>query len=127
MKNILLPKWLFDEQDIQYITKNNNLNESKIKVNGITEDCIIFNSFTQFEQLIEKIYDNKLFERVDAQDRSFATRLSAQLFLNIREVSQIPDYNQRASAKSAILAAVATIYTIDPLFGRRLISVLRNI
>lgn len=126
MNNAIIPKFLFEDEDIIYLRdKGIKLEEGLQKVGNTKVACYRFHNITEMEVFDEM--KSTLNESTDSEKNSYAQRVSSLLFLRIRQVMQIQDANQKLVASIALLDAVNSLALINIQYGKRFISLMRSI
>ena len=127
MNTAIIPKFLFEDEDIIYLKdKGIKLDEGLQKVGKIKVPCYRFYNITEMEVFDEM--RNPLHEGLDDSERnSYAQRVSSLLFIRIRQVMQIQDPTQKLIGACTLLDAVNSLANINIQYGKRFISLMRSI
>ena len=127
MINSIIPKFLFNEEDIIYLKDNGiQIQEGNQIVNNYKIPCYKFFNLNETE-VFDKLDSNKLYEDAnDSQKTSYANRVSSTLFLRIRQAINIKDKDQKITASCALLAAVNTLANININYANRFLPLIRS-
>ena len=127
MINSIIPKFLFEEEDIIFLKDNGiQMQEGNQIINNYKVPCYKFFNLTETE-VFDKLDGNKLYEDAsDSQKLSYANRVSSTLFLKLRQAINIKDKEQRTAASCALLAATNSLAAINVNYANRFLPLIRS-
>ena len=126
MKNAIIPKFLFDDEDVYSLQdKGIQVDEGTQTIGRYKVPCYRFINMNESE-VFDELEGNALLE-ANAQDNAFAGRASSILFLKLREAMQIKEKEQRIAAGCALLAAVNSLAAINTAYAKRFLPLVRTL
>lgn len=128
MINAVLPKFLFEDEDIVYLTnKGIQIQSGKQTIGSYQIPCYKFYNLNETE-VFEKLHSNSLLEATNnSEATNYATRIAAILFLRIRQVSAIKDKDTKVAAACSLLSSVNSLANINMNYAKRFIPLVRSI
>lgn len=128
MINSILPKFLFDEEDIIYLKdKGIQIQEGSQVISSYKIPCFKFYNLNECE-VFDTLEHNRLYEaNTESEIVSYATRVAAVLFLRIRQVASIKDKDQKIAAACSLLSAVNSLASLSTKYALRFIPLVRSL
>lgn len=128
MKYAIIPKFLFEDEDIiSLIDKGIKIEHGKQTVGEYKVPCYKFYNLTETE-VFDELDSNALLEDVsESQKMSYANRVMSILFLKIRQVAGIQDKNQKLIASCSLIAAVNSLADLNINYAKRFLPMLRGL
>ena len=128
MINAVIPKFIFDEEDIIYLKdKGIQIQEGNVTIVKHKIPCYKFYNLSENE-VFDELDSNKLYEATsESEKNNYASRVVSILFLKIRQVVNIKDKEQRTIAACSLLAAVNSLAAINVVYARRFLPLVRNL
>lgn len=129
MNTAIIPKFLFEKEDIIYLkNKGIKLEEGLQRIGNTKVPCYRFYNITEmevFDEMRNPIHEGS--SNLESERNSYAQRVSSILFIRIRQANQIKDIDQKVIAACALLDAVNSLALINIQYGKRFISLIRSI
>ena len=129
MANAIIPKFLFDEEDIYYLQDRGiKISEGNQVVGKYKIPCYKFFNLNENE-VFDELEGNSLNEAdiTDSQKMSFANRSMSILFLKLRQVMNMQDKEQKIAATCSLIAAVNSLAVINLNYAKRFLPILRGL
>lgn len=135
MKNNVVPKFIFTEDEKIFISKNIPHKNCQVAIGKNNILCYIFKDE---DSVFDEMFINSISEakgnKTNPEDRAFATRAATIAFQAIRDLSNINGANLIEIAKAvkavgrlAALAICVALANLDIMFARRLLPLVRAI
>ena len=136
MKNSLVPKFVFSDDEKLFI--NENISHKNCKVTIGKHQVLCYEFMEDEDTVFEKIFVNSICEvrsnKANPEDRAFATRASTIAFQAIRDLNSINGANLieiakglKALGRLAALAVCIALANLDIMFARRILPLVRAI
>ena len=124
--NSIIPKFIFDEEDIIYLKdKGIQIQEGTQIIGKYKVPCYKFLNLDENEVFDE--LRNPLNESTETENAGYANRVVSILFLRFRQVQQIKDHDQKVAAACALIGAVNSLASIHMRYAQRFLPLLRSI
>ena len=126
MNNAIIPKFIFEDEDIIYLKeKGIKIDEGLQSIGKEKVPCYRFFNINEMEVFDE--LRNPLNEDLESERNSYGQRIVSLLFLRFRQVMQIKDMDQKVNASISLISAVNSLALINIQYARRFISLLRSL
>ena len=127
MINSVIPKFLFEEEDIIYLKdKGIQIQEGNQVINNYRIPCYKFYNLTETE-VFDELASNHLYEaNTESQINSYASRVVSILFLKIRQVAVLKDREQKIVAACSLLSAVNGLAQMNITYATRFLPLIRS-
>ena len=128
MKSAILPKFLFEIEDIICLQdKGIQIQEGNHIIGKYRVPCYKFYNLNETE-VFDELEDHNLHEANDDRELlGYANRMVSIMFLKLRQIATIKDASQKISAACALAAAVNSLATINVTYAKRFLPLLRGI
>ena len=128
MINAIIPRFIFDEEDIIYLKdKGIQIQEGNQIIGKYKVPCYKFYNLNETE-VFDELDSNQLYEATgDSERNSYASRVVSILFLRIRQVATMKDKEQKIAASCALLASINSLAAINVSYARRFLPLVRNL
>lgn len=136
MKNSIVPKFVFSDNEKLFINENISHKNCKVTIGKFQVLCYEFKE--DEDTVFEKVFVNSICEirsdKPNPEDRAFATRASTIAFQAIRDLNSINGANLielakgiKALGRISALAVCVALANLDMMFARRLLPLIRAI
>lgn len=123
----IIPKFLFESEDITTLENMGvKFDEGNTVIGKYKVPSYKFYNLDE-NQVFDKLESNALNEDLQTEKSNFANRMSALMFLKLRQAAQLKDPQVRVAATCGLLAAACAIGNMDPRIGQRFMSLIRSI
>lgn len=130
MINSIIPKFVFDEEDINYLKEQGiQIQEGLQTINKYKVPCYKFYNLNEtevFDLLDENCILNES-SNTEIDRTNFASRVVSVLFLQIRKVTAIKDKDLKSAAAVSLLAAVNSLAALNTNYARRFLPLVRSL
>lgn len=127
MKYAIIPKFLFEDEDIVTLADRGiKFEQGKQTIGTYKVPCYKFYNLTETE-VFDELESNALLEDVsETQKNSYANRVMSILFLKIRQIANLQDKNQKLIASCSLIAAVNSLADLNINYAKRFLPMLRG-
>ena len=126
MNTAIIPKFIFEDEDIIYLKdKGIKLDEGLLKVGNQKVPCYRFYNITEMEVFDEM--KNPLNESIETENNSYAQRMVSLLFIRLRQIMQIKDFDQKVIAATTFITAINSLASLNIQYAKRFVSLARSI
>lgn len=129
MINAILPKFLFEVEDIVTLKdKGIQIQEGSQIIGKYKVPCYKFFNLNETE-VFDELENHALLEanNTNAEANGYANRMVSILFLKLRQIATIKDKDQKVIATCSLAAAVNSLANINIGYAKRFLPLLRSI
>jgi hypothetical protein len=128
MINAIIPKFLFEEEDIIHLKdKGIQIQEGNQIIGNYKIPCYKFFNLSENE-VFDTLYKQSILEDTSESEKTgYATRIVSTLFLRFRQVATMQDKEQKIAAACSLIGAVNSLALINMNYAKRFLPLLRSI
>ena len=127
MNKAVIPKYLFEnEQIIELQDKGIQVESGNLTLSKRRIPCYCFYNMT-IDEVFDELESKELNESTQTDNRNFAARIVAILFLRARQIIAMKPGDAKIAAATSFAAAVTSVAILDPFYAKRLLPLARTV